>query len=402
MRQDADQRTMERIPFLDLAALHRPLGDDLRAAAARVLASERFILGPEVAAFERELAGELGVAEAVGVSSGTDALTALLMAAGVGPGDEVVTTPYSFFATVESIVRLGARPVFADIEPGTMNLDAAEAVTRIGERTKAILVVHLFGRAASTGPLRAACSAAKVPLLEDAAQAIGASGVGAGGGRRSRSFRRRTWAASATAARSRRTIPALAARLRALRNHGAVEKMQHQRIGGNFRLDELQAALLRVKLPHLSRWTAERRRLAALYRERLAGLPIELPPAERRLRLESVRHPRGSGAPRIAPAPSRRSRDRHRCLLSDPAASAARARLPGTPPGRFPERRARCPRVAGASNLSWPNGCGPFARGKRTARFLSSLTRASPRSGRSTRSVAPARPSPRHAARRRG
>ena len=123
-------------PFLISRALHRPLRDDLRAAAARVLASGRFILGPEVAAFERELAGELGVAEAVGVSSGTDALTALLMAAGVGPGDEVVTTPYSFFATVESIVRLGARPVFADIEPGTMNLDAAEAALGSGSAPK--------------------------------------------------------------------------------------------------------------------------------------------------------------------------------------------------------------------------------------------------------------------------
>ena len=173
---------MERIPFLDLGAQHLPLGDDLRAAAARVLASERFILGPEVAAFERELAAELGVAEAVGVSSGTDALTALLMAAGVGPGDEVVTTPYSFFATVESIVRLGARPVFADIDPGTMNLDAAQAVTRVGARTKAVLVAHLFGRTARTGPLRDACSAANIPLLEDAAQSIGASEVGAGWG----------------------------------------------------------------------------------------------------------------------------------------------------------------------------------------------------------------------------
>src|SRR5580704_5071842 len=165
MRQDGDQRSMEKIPFLpflpflDLGAQHLPLGDDLRAAAARVFASGKFILGPEVAAFERELAGGLGVAEVVGVSSGTDALTALLMAAGVGPGDEVVTTPYSFFATVESIVRLGAKPIFADIEPETMNLDGTAAVSRLGSSTKAVLVVHLFGRAAGSGPLRAACSA---------------------------------------------------------------------------------------------------------------------------------------------------------------------------------------------------------------------------------------------------
>src|SRR3954468_8527431 len=145
MRQDGDRRTMERIPFLDLEAQHLPLGDDLHAAAARVLASGKFILGAEVAGFEHELARELGVAEVVAVSSGTDALTGLLMAAGVGPGDEVVTQPYSFFATVESIVCLGAPPGFPAFHPGTMNLDPAEAVTRLGARTKAVLVVHLFG-----------------------------------------------------------------------------------------------------------------------------------------------------------------------------------------------------------------------------------------------------------------
>jgi dTDP-4-amino-4,6-dideoxygalactose transaminase len=279
MRQDADQRTMERIPFLDLGAQHLPLGDDLRAAAARVLASDRFILGPEVAAFEGELAAELGVAEVVGVSSGTDALTALLMAAGVGPGDEVVTTPYSFFATVESIVRLGARPVFADIERATMNLDAARAVARVAGRTRAVLVVHLFGRAAQTGPLAAACSAASIPLLEDAAQAIGASDVGRGWGAALSFFPSKNLGGFGDGGAITTNDSALAAQLRALRNHGAARKLQHEIIGGNFRLDELQAALLRVKLPRLARWTAERRRLAALYADRLADLPIELPPS---------------------------------------------------------------------------------------------------------------------------
>jgi dTDP-4-amino-4,6-dideoxygalactose transaminase len=271
---------MERIPFLDLGAQHLPLGDGLRAAAARVMASERFILGPEVAAFEGELGRELGGAEVVGVSSGTDALTALLMAAGVGPGDEVVTTPYSFFATVESIVRLGATPVFADIEPRTMNLDAAEAVTRLGARSKAVLVVHLFGRTATLGPLREACSAAHIPLLEDAAQAIGAVGVGAGWGAALSFFPSKNLGGFGDGGAVTTNDPALALQVRALRSHGAAQKLQHERIGGNFRLDELQAALLRVKLPHLSRWTAERRRLAALYRDRLGGLPIELPPPE--------------------------------------------------------------------------------------------------------------------------
>jgi dTDP-4-amino-4,6-dideoxygalactose transaminase len=280
MRQDGEQRTMERIPFLDLGAQHLPLGDALRAAAARVLASQRFILGPEVAAFERELAAELGVTEAVGVSSGTDALTALLMAAGVGPGDEVVTTPYSFFATVESIVRLGARPIFADIEPETMNLDAAAAVKRVGSHTKAVLLVHLFGRPAAAGPLRAVCSAADIPLLEDAAQAIGASEVGAGWGAAFSFFPSKNLGGFGDGGAVATNDALLAAQVRALRNHGASERLQHEVVGGNFRLDELQAALLRVKLPHLSGWTAERRRLAGLYRERLAGLPIGLPPPD--------------------------------------------------------------------------------------------------------------------------
>jgi dTDP-4-amino-4,6-dideoxygalactose transaminase len=271
---------MERIPFLDLGAQHLPLGDDLHAAAARVLASGKFILGPEVAAFERELAGELGVAEAVGVSSGTDALTALLMAAGVGAGDEVVTTPYSFFASVESIVRLGARPIFADIEPETMNIDAASAATRVGSRTKAALVVHLFGRAASTAPLRDACSAAQIPLFEDAAQAIGASSVGGGRGAALSFFPSKNLGGFGDGGAVLTNDAALAVQVRALRNHGAAKKLQHEVVGGNFRLDELQAALLRVKLPHLSRWTAERRRLAVLYRARLAGLPLGLPPAD--------------------------------------------------------------------------------------------------------------------------
>ncbi|HSY40514.1 MAG TPA: DegT/DnrJ/EryC1/StrS family aminotransferase [Polyangia bacterium] len=272
---------MNRIPFLDLGAQHLSLKDDLRAAAARVLASGSFILGPEVVAFERELAAELGVAEAVGVSSGTDALTALLMAAGVGQGDEVVTTPYSFFATVESIVRLGARPVFADIEPETMNLDAAAAVARVGSRTKAVLMVHLFGRVAGVGlPLRAACSAGDIPLLEDAAQAIGASGARGGWGAALSFFPSKNLGGFGDGGAVTTNDAALAAQVRALRNHGALQKLQHDRIGGNFRLDELQAALLRVKLPHLSGWTAERRRLAALYRERLAGSPIGLPPPD--------------------------------------------------------------------------------------------------------------------------
>jgi dTDP-4-amino-4,6-dideoxygalactose transaminase len=305
---------VERIPMSDLDAQHAPLRPDLEAAAGRVLASSRFILGAEVAAFEGELAAALGVAHAVGVSSGTDAVLALLMAAGVGPGDEVVTTPYSFFATVEAIVRLGARPVFADVDPDTLNVDPDLAAARLNGRTRAVVVVHLFGRMARTAPLAAACAAAGIPLIEDAAQAIGAWRGPDGGGREpvgganqageighasaagDLPVGRRAAIGSIGAGAALSFFPAknlggfgdggmvitndeaIAARVRLLRNHGASGKLRHDVIGGNFRLDELQAALLRVKLPALDRWTQERRRLAARYRQRLAELPLRLPP----------------------------------------------------------------------------------------------------------------------------
>jgi dTDP-4-amino-4,6-dideoxygalactose transaminase len=284
-RADAAPQTTEpAVPLCDLAADHAPLGDALAAAAARVLRSGRYILGPEVAAFERELAAAAGVSHAVGVSSGTDALMAMLMAAGIGPGDEVITSPFSFFATAEAIARVGARPVFADIEADSLNLDPAHAIAAFGPRTRAVLVVHIFGRCARTAPLEAACAARGIPLFEDAAQAIGAV---AGDGRR---------VGARTAGAALSFFPtknlggfgdggavltddaAFAARLRQLRVHGADRKNHHVALGGNFRLDELQAALLRVKLPRLTDWTAARRRIAARYREALQALPIETPP----------------------------------------------------------------------------------------------------------------------------
>ena len=172
---------MLAVPMLDLSAQHRPLHDDLRRALDRVISSNRFILGDEVAALERAVATFSGVSHGVGVSSGSDALLAMLMACGVGPGDEVVTTPYSFFATVEAIFRLGAKAVFADIDPVTLNLDPALAAERIGPRTKAVLVVHLFGRPVRLVELGAVLRRVGVPLLEDAAQAIGADGGGEAG-----------------------------------------------------------------------------------------------------------------------------------------------------------------------------------------------------------------------------
>jgi dTDP-4-amino-4,6-dideoxygalactose transaminase len=269
---------MDAIPMVDLQVLHAPLARDLEQAIGRVLGSGRFILGEEVAAFERELAQACRLARAVGLSSGTDALLALLSAAGVGPGDEVVTTPYSFFATAEAIVRLGARPVFADVRPDTLNLDAAAALSKLGPRTKAVLVVHLFGRVAPIDPLREPCRRAGVALFEDAAQAIAAGGVGSSDGAALSFFPSKNLGGVGDGGAILTDDLKLAEAIRALRVHGAPEQGAHTRVGGNFRLDELQAAVLRVKLPRLPAWTAARRRCALRYHAALAGLPIELPP----------------------------------------------------------------------------------------------------------------------------
>jgi dTDP-4-amino-4,6-dideoxygalactose transaminase len=273
------------VPSADLGALHDPLAAALDAAARRVLASGRFILGAEVAAFERELAAALGVARAVGVSSGTDALLTLLLAHDVGPGDEVVTTPLSFFATAGAIMRVGARPIFGDVEPDTLNLDPARAIERLGPRTKAVVVVHLFGRVARTRELAAACASRGIALLEDAAQAIGAATAEASGavGTLGRAaalsfFPSKNLGGFGDGGAVVTDDAALADRVALLRAHGAAARMRHVAVGGNFRLDELQAALLRVKLPHLSRWTERRRAHARRYRAALAGLPLRLPP----------------------------------------------------------------------------------------------------------------------------
>jgi dTDP-4-amino-4,6-dideoxygalactose transaminase len=333
MRQDADQR-MDRIPMLDLAAQHAPLGDELRAVAARVLASGGFILGPEVAAFESEVAALLGVAHGVGVSSGSDALLALLLAHGIGPGDEVVTTPYSFFATAEAIVRVGATPVFADVDPSTMNLDPVLATQKLGRRTRAVLVVHLFGRPARTDGLGEACAAAGIPLLEDAAQAFG---VRAGTAALS-FFPSKNLGGFGDGGMVVTNDDAIAARVRRLRSHGASRPHLHEVAGGNFRLDELQAALLRVKLPHLESWTAARRGWAAAYRDRLAAcvwnqFVIQVP-GERRAALAEHLDARGIASAIYYPLP----------LHLQPALASL-----GHHPGDFPRAEA-----AARSSLALP------------------------------------------------
>jgi dTDP-4-amino-4,6-dideoxygalactose transaminase len=274
------------VPLLDLGAHHAPLRTELLAALARVVDSGHFILGPEVAALEAEVAALSGARHGVGVSSGTDALLAALMALEVGPGDEVVTTPFSFFATAGAIARLGARPIFCDIDPATFNLDPAQVAGRVGPKTRAIIPVHLFGRMADLDAIAAA--APGVPILEDAAQAIGARrGPARAGGAGLLGclsfFPSKNLGALGDAGLVLTSDDALAVRLRSLRAHGSApgRKYHHERVGGNFRLDALQAAALRVKLPHLARWSAARRAHALRYRELLAGTPVALPPADR-------------------------------------------------------------------------------------------------------------------------
>ncbi len=251
-----------RVPMRDLAGEHAGLRPELARALARVLDSGQFIGGPEVEAFERELAAALGCSHAIGVSSGTDALLVALMALGIGPGDEVVTTPFTFFATAGAIARLGARPVFADIDPATLNLDPVRAARAATARTRALLPVNLYGRLAELPDV-------PVPIIEDAAQSIGASPPRAAAATLS-FFPSKNLGALGDAGAVVTSDPELADRIALLRNHGARLKYHNLAVGGNFRLDAIQAALLRVKLPHLQAWTAARRAAAERYRELFA------------------------------------------------------------------------------------------------------------------------------------
>jgi len=258
------------VPMLDLQAQYRPIRDAVIDAVTRVCDSQRFIMGPEVDGMEREMAAYLGVAHAVGVSSGTDALLLAMMALGIGPGDEVVTSTYSFFATAGCVARLGATPVFVDIDPVTYNIDPAAAAAAVTPRTRAIMPVHLFGQSADLDPLLDVATRAGVPLIEDAAQAFGATYKGRMVGGLGRVgcfsfFPSKNLGAFGDGGLVVTNDDTLAASLRRMRVHGADRQYYHQVIGGNFRLDALQAAVLRVKLPHLAGWTEARRRNAARY-----------------------------------------------------------------------------------------------------------------------------------------
>ncbi len=262
--------TRAAVPLLDLEAQYRPLRDEILAAISRVCDSHRFIMGPDVEALERELAGALQGGEAIAVSSGTDALLAVLMALGIGPGDEVITSTYSFFATAGSIVRVGATPVLVDIDPITCNLEPQALHAAMTPRTRAIMPVHLYGLCADMDPILAVAAQAGVAVVEDACQAIGATYKGRQAGSMGTAacfsfFPSKNLGAFGDAGLVTTRDPRLAHEIRLLRNHGAEPRYFHKRIGGNFRMDSVQAAVLRVKLPHLARWTAMRRENAARY-----------------------------------------------------------------------------------------------------------------------------------------
>jgi len=268
-----------KIPLLDLQAQYRPIRDEILAAMTRVADSQRFIMGPEIEALEDELAGLLGIRHAIAVSSGTDALLLALMALDIRPGDEVITPTYSFFATAGCVSRLGARPVLVDIDPVTFNIDCERAVAAITPRTKAIMPVHLFGLSADLDPLVEAGRRAGIPIVEDAAQAIGATyhaqpvgGIGTFGC--FSFFPSKNLGAFGDAGLLTTNDDRLAARARLLRTHGMQPRYYHHVVGANFRMDALQAAVLRVKAPHLAAWTDARRVNAGRYRElfRAAGL----------------------------------------------------------------------------------------------------------------------------------
>ncbi len=276
------------IPLLDLTRYDDDLKRDIARAVEGVFASGRFVLGPANDAFERELASALGVRHAIGVSSGTDALLVSLMALGVEPGDEVVTSPFSFFASAGVVSRLGAKPVFVDIDPSTFNLDAARLEEKLTPRTKAIQPVHLYGQCADMGPILEIARRRGIPVVEDACQAIGASWQGKPAGTLGELgafsfYPTKNLGGAGDAGAVTTSDDRLAELVRRLRVHGSTVTYHHDRVGGNFRMDAVQAAVLTAKLPRLSAWNERRRAIAKRYDARFAeaaragriGLPAE-------------------------------------------------------------------------------------------------------------------------------
>lgn len=270
------------VPLLDLKAQYHAIRDEIRAVLDQVCDSQVLILGPQVAALEREIAAYCGVKHALGLSSGTDALLIALMALEIGPGDEVVTTPFTFFATAGCVARVGARPVFVDILPGCFNIDPARIEAALTPRTKAIIPVDLFGQVAEMDAIMQIARRRGIPVIEDAAQSIGAMHHGRRAGQFAdlttfSFYPTKNLGGFGDGGMIVTDNDALAERCRILRVHGAEPKYYHRFIGGNFRLDAIQGAVLRVKLKHLDAWSEARRRNAAIYDRLLADVPVGRP-----------------------------------------------------------------------------------------------------------------------------
>jgi dTDP-4-amino-4,6-dideoxygalactose transaminase len=292
----------DKIPLVDLKAQYRTIQAEVDRAVLDVLAAQFFVLGPHVEKFERDFAAYCGAKHCVGVQSGTSALMLMLQGLGIGPGDEVITTPLTFFATSEAILLCGATPVYADVDPATLNLDPKKAAAAVTKKTKALMPVHLYGQPADMAALASLARDKGLILLEDAAQAAGSSldGRKAGSLARAASFSfypGKNLGCYGEGGAITTDDDALAETLKGLRAHGSPKKNWHPILGGNYRLEAIQGAVLNVKLPRLDAWNDARRRLAARYREKLAGAQglsfvEERAPARSNYHLFVVRHAR--------------------------------------------------------------------------------------------------------------
>lgn len=267
-----------QVPLLDLKAQYATIKDEIRSAVNEVLESQYCVGGPKVEALEKAIAHYCGSGFAVGVSSGTDAILNSLMSLNIGPGDEVITTPFTFFATAGCIARVGARAVFVDIKPDTYNLDTSKITQAITKKTKAILPVHLFGQTADMDPILDLAKQADLAVIEDAAQSIGAEYKGRRAGAMGTCgclsfYPSKNLGAAGDAGMVLTNDLELAKKLKLMRNHGDESTYQHRLIGGNFRLDAIQAAVLLVKLNHLDEWISQRQTIAARYNQAFAQCP---------------------------------------------------------------------------------------------------------------------------------
>jgi dTDP-4-amino-4,6-dideoxygalactose transaminase len=277
--KSAGHKAAAEVPMLDLSRQYASIRDEVLAAVARACDSQRYILGDEVVAFEREFATLCGTTEAVGCASGTDGLWLALAAAGVGPGDSVITTPFSFFATASSILRAGAKPVFADVDPETLNLSPSRVEERLKiapKGTRAVMPVHLYGQCADIDGFDRLAAEFDLHIVEDAAQAVGATWNGRRAGSLGSAaafsfYPTKNLSAFGDAGAVTTGDAKLAERMRSLRNHGGKQRYYHDEVGANSRLDSIQAAVLRVKMPHLAKWNDARRERALTYGRLLTG-----------------------------------------------------------------------------------------------------------------------------------